>query len=244
MTGEQAKQTRAAEGGGSAVQDDYLEALYNLEMESEHASGAVLARRFAVSRASVSATLQRLTRAGLIEGSGRGEVRLTAEGRQHAERILRRHRLAERFLAQTLGMDWITAHEQAHHLQSGLTPLMEESMAATLGHPTTCPHGNPIPGEVPDATAYLRDQNAARLSTVSVGQAVVVVCISELVEDETALLRYVGEKGLRPAAQLTVLERVPGEGGTLHLQVGHKQVAVDAHLAALIWVRPADHQLT
>jgi DtxR family Mn-dependent transcriptional regulator len=263
------------DGAGSAVRDDYLETLYNLEMEGEPASGAVLARRFGVSRATVSATLHRLTRTGLIEGSGRGEARLTAEGRRQAERVLRRHRLAERFLVQTLGLDWITAHEQAHHLQTGLTPLLEASITATLGHPATCPHGNPIPGEVPDATSYLRDQGAVRLSTVPVGQTVTVVCISELVEDESALLRYVGEKGLRPAARVRVLERAPGpqparpaelrrrgataseaatqggalsrvaensadDNGVLHLQVRDSTVAVDAHLATLIWVRPAE----
>src|SRR5580765_3989978 len=95
----------AGDGAGSAVRDDYLETLYNLEMEGESASGAVLARRFGVSRASVSVTLHRLTERGLIEGSGRGEARLTADGRRQAERVLRRHRLAERFLAQTLGLD-------------------------------------------------------------------------------------------------------------------------------------------
>lgn len=223
---------------GSGVRDDYLETLYNLEMEGEPASGAVLARRFGISRASVSATLQRLAHDGLVEGSGRGQARLTHDGRRRAESVLRRHRLAERFLAQTLGLDWITAHEQAHHLQTGLTPLLEESMAATLGHPTTCPHGNPIPGEVPDATAYLRDQGALRLSGLDKGEVAVVVCISELVEDETALLRYVGEKALRPGARVEVLERVPGDSGVLHLRVGEAMAAVDAHLASLIWVRP------
>src|SRR5262249_26562198 len=157
---------------------------------------------------------------GLIQRDERKAITLTEMGRERAEAALRRHRLSERFLQQILGLDWITAHEEAHHLEHGLTPAIDAHMDAVLGHPTTCPHGNPIPGGVQDAAGYLRDQGALRLSQAANGQAVQVVCVSEVVEDETALLRYVGQKGMRPGATLVVREREPG--GALSVDLGER----------------------
>src|SRR6185312_11922798 len=147
----------------------------------------------------------------------RRAVGLTEEGKTRAEAALRRHRLSERFLLEVLDLDWITAHEQAHHLEHGITPEIEHRMDVVLGHPTTCPHGNPIPGGVPNAADYLRDQQAFRLDTAADGRPVQVVCVSEVVEDETALLHYVGQKGMRPGATLVVLDREPGGALTVDL---------------------------
>jgi DtxR family transcriptional regulator, Mn-dependent transcriptional regulator len=136
-----------------------------------------------------------------------------------------------------LGLDWITAHEEAHHLEHGITPEIEERMDVVLGHPTTCPHGNPIPGGVPDAAGYLRDQHAIRLDAAADSLPVQVVCVSEVVEDETALLHYVGQKGLRPGAGLTIRDREPG--GALTVDLGERTVTVGADLAHKVWVRVA-----
>src|SRR5437667_8909312 len=145
--------TQGHDEGVSAKISEYLQLIYNLEMEGEPAHGAALARRIGVSRANVSATIERMTRQGLAAGRGRGDIELTPEGRQQAETALRKHRLAERYLVDALGLDWITAHEEAHHFELGLTPVVEEAILKQLGHPTTCPHGNPIPGQVPDAAS-------------------------------------------------------------------------------------------
>jgi DtxR family Mn-dependent transcriptional regulator len=141
-----------------------------------------------------------------------------------------------------LGLDWITAHEQAHHLEHGLTPEIEGRMDEVLGHPSTCPHGNPIPGGVGDAAGYLRDRQAFRLGEAAHGQRVQVVCISEVVEDETALLRYVGEKGMRPGATLVVIDSEPG--GALNVDLGRRTVVVGPDLAAKVWVRVVDDGVT
>ncbi len=223
----------------SPVISEYLQMVYNLEMEGEPAHGAALARRMGVSRANVSATLKRMTDAGLTVGGGRGDVELTPEGRRQAELALRRHRLAERYLQEALGLDWIAAHEEAHHFEAAMTPVVEAAILARLGNPTTCPHGNPIPGQVPDAAGYLRSQEAVRLTQAQIGASMRVVAVSEIVEDETALLRYVGEKGLRPGGAVRVSERSP-DGAALQLVVeGGRQAAVSADLAYLIWVRAA-----
>jgi DtxR family Mn-dependent transcriptional regulator len=224
----------------SAVVAEYLETIYNVAMEGDPVIAARLAQRFNVSAPNVAAILQRMEQDGLIRRDERKAIVLTAEGRANAEAALRRHRLTERFLGQVLGLDWITAHEEAHHLEHGLTPEIEARMDEVLGHPTTCPHGNPIPGGVPDAAGYLREQQAFRLSEATPGQPVRVLCVSEVVEDETALLRYVGDKGIRPGATLTVVEREPG--GALHLDLGHHAVVIGAELAGKLWVRAPEHR--
>jgi DtxR family Mn-dependent transcriptional regulator len=223
----------------SPVISEYLQTVYNLEMEGEAAHGAALARHLNVTRANVSATLERMRKAGLVDGGGRGDVELTAEGRRQAELALRKHRLAERYLVEALGLDWITAHEEAHHFELGMTDVLVDAILTKLGNPTTCPHGNPIPGQVPDAAAYLREQRAVRLSQAVSDGTLEVVCVSEVVEDESKLLRYVGEKGLRPGRRFRITERTP-DAGALELEIdGGRTAAVSADLAALIWVREA-----
>ena len=221
----------------SAVVDEYLETIYNVTMEGDPVIAARLAQKFGVSAPNVAAILQRMEHDGLVTRDDRKIVQLTGTGRALAEAALRRHRLSERFLGEVLGLDWITAHEEAHHLEHGLTPEIEARIDAVLGHPTTCPHGNPIPGGVPDATDYLRDQQAFRLSQARHGQPLRVVCVSEVVEDESTLLRYVGQKGIRPGATLIVREREPG--GALSIDLGAKMVAVGVDLANKVWVRSA-----
>ncbi|TAK25755.1 MAG: metal-dependent transcriptional regulator [Chloroflexota bacterium] len=227
----------------SPVISEYLQTIYNLEMEGEPVHGAALARHFRKSRANISATLGRMREAGLVAGEGgRGDVNLTAAGRAGAEAELRKHRLSERYLVDALGMDWITAHEQAHHFELAMTSTLESAILRTLGNPTTCPHGNPIPGQVPDAGRYLRDLGAIRLSNASVGAPLEVVSVSEVVEDETRLLRHVGERGLRPGRRVRVVSRVADSSSILVVADDGKATSVPIDLAGLIWVRPAASQ--
>ena len=124
--------------------------------------------------------------------------------------MLRQHRLAERFLADMLGMDWVQAHEEAHNLELGMSPAIIDGLTTLLHNPRTCPHGNPIPGGMVDTTAYLREQHALRLSTAEPGTLMKVVLISEVVEDESALLTYLGQIDIKPGARLIVTEHLPG----------------------------------
>jgi DtxR family transcriptional regulator, Mn-dependent transcriptional regulator len=217
--------------------EEYLEVIYNLTMEDEPVIAARLAGKFDVSAPTVSEMLKRLQRDGLVEVLPSRHVVLTAKGRELAEDTLRRHRLSERFLAQTLGMDWCQAHEEAHVFQRGLSPALEERMMAVLGDPETCPHGNPIPRAGRDPLQYLRERNAVRLSTVPENTLAEVICISEVVEDESELLRYLGDRAIKPGRTLMPIERAPGTG-TLSVRVGEAEpVMIDPRVAEKIWVR-------
>ena len=128
---------------------------------------------------------------------------LLTSGLQAAEAVLRRHRLTERFLVDMLGMQWHQVHEEACRLEHFISGAVEERVIASLNNPTTCPHGNPIPGAVANARTYLKDQGAVRLSTIAVGEKSTIFCISEVVEDEEALILCLrGSPGTRLTAQV------------------------------------------
>jgi DtxR family Mn-dependent transcriptional regulator len=224
----------------SPVAEEYLETIYNLAMEGEPVIAARLAEKFGVSRPTVSETLKRLAVDGYVEqGPGR-RLTLTEEGRVLTEGVLRRHRLAERLLFDLLGMDWISAHEQAHALEHWLSPEVEERISTILGHPQTCPHGNPIPGNASSAETYLREQRALRLSEAPPGATVRVVLISEVVEDETEVLRRLSNTGIHPRSRLTIREI--GPDGAVVYEASGEVHEVSGDLAPRIWVAADDGQ--
>jgi len=219
------------------VMESYLETIYNLTMEGEVVIAARLAERFHITPPSVSETLRRMVEHGYIALDRRKQITLSEDGRALAESGLRRHRLLERMLVDVFHLDWTEAHEEAHRLEHGLSPMLEERMLSELGFPETCPHGNPIPAPGRDPTRYLADLGALRLSAAPSQEPLTVVCISEVVEDESALLRYLGERDVRPGARLSVLSKQGAAG--LVVEVGGREVAIAQAIADKLWVRAA-----
>src|SRR5258708_11299905 len=162
----------------SETVEEYLETIYNMSMEGEVVIGARLAERFRVAAPTVTEMLKRLVRNGYIEMDNKRHVTLTEAGNKAAEAVLRRHRLTERFLVDMLGMQWHEVHEEACRLEHFISGAVEERVISSLNNPTTCPHGNPIPGSVANARSYLKDQGAVRLSTLAAGQTAAILCIS------------------------------------------------------------------
>lgn len=224
----------------TATVEEYLETVYNMSAEDEVVIGARLAEKFRVSPPTVTEMLKRLVRDGYIEMDARRQVRLTEAGYTAAEAVLRRHRLTERFLVDMLGMQWHQVHEEACRLEHFISGAVEERVLTSLNFPTTCPHGNPIPGQVPSARTYLQDNGAVRLSTIPPGESATIFLISEVVEDEEALILYLHEKGLTPGTHLTVLaQEVPAAGdedGSCRLQVDGREVRISQGVPPKIWV--------
>jgi DtxR family Mn-dependent transcriptional regulator len=224
----------------SATVEEYLETIYNMSMEDEHVIGARLAERFQVAPPTVTEMLKRLVRAGYIEMDNKRQVTLTDAGNAAAEAVLRRHRLTERFLVDMLGMQWHQVHEEACRLEHFISGAVESRVITTLHNPTTCPHGNPIPGSVPNARTYLKDRHAVRLASIAEGEIVTILLISEVVEDEEALILYLHDKGLTPGTRLSVL----AHGGTagneeyeaFEILVEGREVSISKGAAAKIWV--------
>ena len=223
-------------GGHSApseVISRYLEALYYMWSEGEPPRSARLADWLGVSRPTVTAALRRMTRDGMVRMSGHKEIELTAAGRRAAESIVRRHRIMERWLTDGLGLDWVTADEEAARLEHAVSQVVEDKVYEALGRPRTCPHGNPIPGH---SKAAARER---RLATLAGGARAAVSRVSEVAEREAPLLlAYLADRKLMPGRELEVLE-VDGIGRTIRLRTAGKEVTLSHDTAAKLWVVPA-----
>src|SRR5918993_3891435 len=150
------------------------EAIYELAEDEVDVIQARIADRLGVSRPAVSEMVRRMTTEGLVRVDG--TIQLTDHGVALAERIVRRHRLAERFLTDILELSWADAHQEAGKWEHIISEPVEAAIVRVLGNPTTCPHGNPIPGADYEAPA------AVPLSDVAVGDGFTVSRIPEELE--------------------------------------------------------------
>ncbi|HEU5321478.1 MAG TPA: metal-dependent transcriptional regulator [Methylomirabilota bacterium] len=214
----------------TASVQDYLAAIYDLAGRDRPVIGARLAKHMGISAPAVTESIHRLTRGGYVK-VGRGkELSLTAKGRQIAEVMARRHRLLERWLTDTLGLDWTDAHEEAHRLEHAISPRVEDRLAELLGMPSTCPHGNPIPGM----------PHAARVEPFPLAQAretvtVVVERITEEAEADKKLLDHLWRNDVRPGRRLTITEVAPW-AGTITAAGDGRSITLGLPAAAKIWV--------
>ncbi len=196
--------------------EDYLQAIDAIRDEAGDVRAARLAERLGVSAASVSQTLERMKEQQLVEVAADHRIHLTAGGREAADSINRRHRLTERFLVDMLGLDWVSAHQEAHRLEHAISDDVEARLSALLDHPQTCPHGAPIPGNFPAGG----DAAWRRLSFFQSDERGEIARISEAIEDDTALLRFCDEKNIRPQARFRVVEVGPDGVYTLETEGG------------------------
>jgi DtxR family Mn-dependent transcriptional regulator len=186
----------------STAVEEYLQAIYTLADENGHVVSARLAEFLSFSAPAVSEMVHRLERDGLVTLDGHKEVHLTKVGKAQADSIVRRHRLAERFLVQVLGFAWWKTHEEAERLEHAMSAEMEARMAAVLGDPQTCPHGNPMPGVTPVPTRPLERLAKGERSTVE--------RIPDQFEHEAGFLEYLDTQGVRPGVTLEMVEQRPG----------------------------------
>jgi DtxR family Mn-dependent transcriptional regulator len=192
---------------GSGSTADYLRAIYLLQGEHGSASTTALAERLRITSASVTGMMKKLAAEDepLIRYERYHGAMLTPAGEQAALEAIRRHRLLELFLQQTLGYPWDRVHMEADRLEHVMSEELEDRIAVLLGNPTRDPHGHPIPTKQGNLAAPA----CRKLSELNAGQQAQVVSVSD---DEPALLRYAGELGLVPGAHLTVLQRAPFDG--------------------------------
>jgi DtxR family transcriptional regulator, Mn-dependent transcriptional regulator len=214
----------------SSTLDSYLEAVYVLDAEGEVVLASRVADYMGVSRPTVSQTLQRMTSAGYVTSGENKEILLTAEGKVRAEEIVRKHRLLERWLTDQLGLDWADAHVEAGRLEKSISPLVEGRLAELLGHPTTCPHGNVIPG-----TGYEQPKGIP-LSDAAPGQEYEVIRIVELAEEDLELLRFLYRNGFVPGGTVKPEPQSPYEAG-IQVGVRGETISLDAEVASRVLVR-------
>ena len=212
--------------------EDYLRTIYALEEEVQPVIAARVAEEVGVTPSTMVSTLRRLAGDGYLKVVRRKEIHLTAEGKQVAERILRRHFLIERFLTDLLGLDWVKAHQEAHRQEHAVSQDVEDRLAKLLDYPKTCPHGNPIPSK---DIARSQKTKATPLHEVSSGKEVELDYITEGGERDSRLLAFMQEHRLIPGTKLQVLDVAPSLG-TMSLKVGQDEFSLGIEAAKKIRV--------
>ncbi len=210
--------------------EEYLETIFALEEEGIPVIQARLAERLQKAAPSVSEMLDRLEADDLITRSAR-RITMTPAGRSLAEGVVRKHRLAERLLVDIIGLDWDKAHVEAGRWEHVISDDVEARLVILLDNPTTCPHGNPIPGV--DATGA--SQRA--LAEARPGERVRLVRITESVEHEADSLTYLGDHGLTPGTTALVQSRAPD--GTLTLLLGDAAIALGPAMTERMFIASA-----
>ena len=180
--------------------EEYCECIFELEEDHVELIQARIADRLKVSRASVSEMIKRMESENLVNLSG-PRIALTESGRKLAEGIVRKHRLAECFLIDVLGLSWSKAHHEACKWEHVITDEVEVALSKMLGNPTACPHGNPIPG------SDYRSVLLTPLNTIQVGDSFTVVRISEELEETAGALDTLEANKIFPGRNGTVANR-------------------------------------
>lgn len=207
--------------------EEYCECIFDLREDNLEVIQARIADRLRVSRPSVSEMVRRMQDEGLITLDG-NHILLTQKGEQLARRVVRRHRLAERFLTDMLDLSWAQAHQEAGKWEHVMSEDVEKAIERVLGNPTTCPHGNPIPG-----TNY-QPPVAMPLSQVGIGQSFTVSRIPEELEFTPGMLEFLEEYNLIPGGSGTVSGF--GATGDMTVEVNGTEIEVESFATQRILV--------
>jgi DtxR family transcriptional regulator, Mn-dependent transcriptional regulator len=171
----------------TVAEEEYLQSLFWLQEAKLPMTGANIARAMQLSAPTVHEMVGRLERDGYITRAADKTISFTDTGLTHAEEIVRRHRLIERFLTDVLGIPWDEVHEEAERLEHAMSPVLEERMLAAIGDANTCPHGHPI--------HFGARIEGVPLSDVQQGAEVTILRFENEAED---LLHYLKTTGLEP----------------------------------------------
>jgi DtxR family Mn-dependent transcriptional regulator len=221
----------------------YLRTVYELEEEGIVPLRARIAERLKQSGPTVSQTVARMERDGLLTVEGDRHLELTADGRHHAIAVMRKHRLAECLLVDVIGLAWEEVHIEACRWEHVMSEAVERRLLALLGNPQRCPHGNPIPGLAElgaDPGDIGRADEGVGLTTmkaaVQAGSASVVVRrISEQLQPDADIMRLLREVGIQPGHEIFV--EPAGKG--VRVSANGRTTGVDELVATHVFVTSA-----
>jgi DtxR family Mn-dependent transcriptional regulator len=210
--------------------EEYLEAVHELLEEGTVVIQARLVERLGHSAPAVSEMVRRLADEGWVAVTGRS-ISLTEAGQAKAESVVRKHRLAERLLTDVIGLPWAKAHTEAGRWEHVISDDVEARLIELLGHPRTCPHGNPIPGAEPVT------ETLVALGAAAAGDEVTLRRVTEQVEIDSDALEYLASHGFVPGATATVSAR--DADGTLTLALDGASFSLSPGLTRLLYVAAA-----
>jgi DtxR family Mn-dependent transcriptional regulator len=210
----------------------YLETIFYIEREGERVRPGRIAEWMGLTAPTVSVTLRRLREQGWIEVAKDRTVAMSPAGVELASEVVRVHRLLERWLTDVLGFDWAQADRYAQEIAPSISSAVADRLDDHLGHPSTCPHGNVIPGrEAPYGTL-------TALSDLAPGTTAHVCRISEVAEhDAPLLLEQLNRVGIVTGAELTVTQD-GRDAGAVTVTVAGRPTAIGTDMARFIWLAP------
>ncbi len=206
----------------------YLKSISELEISESPVSISRLAQRLNVSSPSAIEMVKRMSEQDLVTHTPYKGAELTGKGRKRAYAILRRHRLWERFLADSLGLPWESVHDYACRLEHATASEVTNALAEFLQHPATCPHGNPIP----DAEGNVIERAVIPLNEMEIGQT---ACLVNIAYEETILLNYLAQRGFFPGTMI-LLEDVAPYQGPFMVRIDGRTEALGQEIASRIFV--------
>jgi DtxR family Mn-dependent transcriptional regulator len=213
----------------SAVIEEYLECIFKSQEKSGVARTNDIVKSLGVVPGTVTNTVEWLEKEGLVTHKPYKGVKLTEKGRKIALQVIRRHRLSERLLADILHMECDKVHDAACKLEHSITDEIIKPLEKTLGHPKTCPHGNPIPTKC----GGIIEEESQPLTALNEREQGTVVKITE---EKADLLRYLDTMGLVPGASLEIVGKAPFNG-PITIRVGRTSHALSREVASIIKVK-------
>jgi DtxR family Mn-dependent transcriptional regulator len=214
--------------------ENYLKAIYTLSAESPTGEAGMtrVAAAVGVTTGTATSMAKKLSAAKLVKYERFGGISLTPKGSRAALDILRRHRIVETFLVQTLKLDWSQVHDEAERLEHAISPRVLDALDRHLGHPRFDPHGDPIPG----AAGELAERTLLALSDAGEGTR---VRVAQVLDQRGETLRFLERTGLTIGVEILVEAREPG-AGTISLRTpAGDLVAMSEHAARSVLVQPA-----
>jgi DtxR family Mn-dependent transcriptional regulator len=213
--------------------EEYLQTYLELQEDGIRPIGARLAERLGISAAAVSEGMHRLIQRGYAVEQDK-IFTLTPTGEEAGRTVIRRHRLAECFLVNVLGLRWERAHPEAARWEHALSEDVEQRIIEMLDDPAVCPHGNPIPGskraQPTESSAPLAESRPGRMRLVR---------ISEQAQTDEATIAFLAEAGLLPGAVLEVVDGTTSPSAGVPVRGDKGDCIVPPATAALLWVTPA-----
>jgi DtxR family transcriptional regulator, Mn-dependent transcriptional regulator len=216
----------------------YLRTVYELEEEGVVPLRARIAERLGQSGPTVSQTVARMERDGLVHVADDRHLELTEKGRHEAVGVMRKHRLAERLLTDVIGLDWEDVHIEACRWEHVMSEAVERRIVALLDKPLVCPHGNPIPGLDELGVSFATSDDHAALLTLSAAvdagvSSVVVDRVSEQLQPDAATMHDLTRAGLRPGQRVLVSAVAAG----VEVRSGAEQLLLTRGVTDHVFVR-------
>jgi len=210
--------------------ENYLKAIAEAQTEEEVVKAVTLARWLKVSAPAVTMAIKRLRRDGLIRVGPEGQITLAPAGRVIANRLLNRHHLIERMLAEIFGLEWYKVHDEAEQLEHAVSADFERKLVERLGTGKVCPHGNSV---AVDSPRQRRRQGQKLLEEARAGERLSVISVFER---DRKLLEYLDQQGIRPGVRL----RVVLADGVVDVVTGGRTVRLERPVAGRVWVKAED----